>query len=138
MPAVYFDTYSDARAHLKELLDAAERGRPATLRRDAHRSAVVEADRLRHYLACVRPAGAELVAEAGGWSAYLTRLRIAADGATADEAIDELVVALREYAEDWADHLADAPNHAAHWGLVHLVVLSDDGQLHDWLVASDR
>jgi hypothetical protein len=55
-----------------------------------------------------------------------------------DIAIDEMVDALREYAEDWHDHLLDAPHHDESWGLVQLISLSDDQQLRDWLVGSAR
>jgi len=63
---------------------------------------------------------------------------VAADGASFDDAIDEMIDALREYAEDWQDHLLDAPNHRDNWGLVQLISLSDDEQLHDWLVGNAR
>ncbi len=56
MSAVHYDSYTDARAHLKDLLDAAERGRVATVRRDAGQAAVVDVERLRHFLASVAAA----------------------------------------------------------------------------------
>jgi len=133
---LHYDSYTDARAHLKAILDAAERGRPATVRRDEARAAVVSADRLRYFLASVTPSRAEVVAEADGWSVFIAGLPIAADGATFDEAVDEMVDALREYAADWQDHLLDAPNHRDNWGLVQLISLSDDVQLRDWLVGA--
>lgn len=133
MPTVHYDSYSDARAHLKDLLDAAERGRVATVRRESASAAVLDAARLRHFLATVVPSRAEVVAEAGGWSVFIPGLPVAADGATFDEAIEEMVTALREYADDWQDRLLDAPNHRDNWGLVQLISLSDDAQLRDWL-----
>jgi hypothetical protein len=137
MPAVHYDSYPEARAHLKNLLDAAERGRVATVRRDAGQAAaVVDVERLRRFLASVSPSRAEVVAEAGGWSIFIPGLPIAADGATFDEAVGEMIVALREYAEDWQDRLLDAPNHRENWGLVQLISLSDDKQLRDWLTGS--
>ena len=45
-----------------------------------------------------------------------------------------MVDALREYSNDWQDHLLDAPNHRENWGLVQLIALSDDDQLRAWLV----
>ena len=48
---VQFDSVAEGRAHLKELLDAAARGIPAGLRRDREGFVVVDAARLRHYLA---------------------------------------------------------------------------------------
>jgi hypothetical protein len=47
-----------------------------------------------------------------------------------------VIAALREYAADWQERLVKAPNHQGNWGLVQLVVLSDDNQLRDWLVSS--
>lgn len=138
MSTVHYDSYSEARAHLKVLLDAATRGRPATLRRETERAAVVDAERLRYFLAAVVPSRAEVVAEDGGWSLFIPGAPVAADGSTFDEAVDEMVEALREYAVDWQDHLLDAPNHRDNWGLVQLVCLSDDAQLRDWLVGSGR
>ncbi|MUL43004.1 prevent-host-death protein [Streptomonospora sp. PA3] len=134
MSAVHYDSYTDARAHLKALLDAAERGRVATVRRDSAMTAVVDVERLRHYLASVSPSRAQVVPEAGGWSVFIPGLPVAADGATFDEAVSEMIGALREYAEDWQDRLLDSPNHAENWGLVQLVALSDDEQLRGWLV----
>jgi predicted RNase H-like HicB family nuclease len=138
MSAVHYDSYTDARTHLKDLLDAAERGRVATVRRDARTTAFVDRERLRYFLSVVSPSRAQIVAEDGGWSIFIPGLPLAADGASFDEALDEMIVALREYAEDWQDRLLDAPNHAGNWGLVQLVSLSDDGQLRNWLVGSGR
>jgi predicted RNase H-like HicB family nuclease len=138
MAAVHYDSYTDARTHLKDLLDAAERGRVATVRRDSRTTAFVDQERLRHFLAVVCPSRAQVIAEEGGWSVFIPGLPVAADGATFDEALDEMVLALREYAEDWQDHLLDAPNHAGNWGLVQLVSLSDDDQLREWLGGARR
>lgn len=133
MPAVHYDSYSEARAHLKDLLDAAERGQVATVRRDSTSAVVLDAGRLRHFLASVVPSRAQVVAEAGGWSVFIPGLPVAADGPTFDVAVEEMVQALREYALDWQDRLAQAPNHRDNWGLVQLIGLSDDDQLRDWL-----
>jgi predicted RNase H-like HicB family nuclease len=138
LSAVHYDSYSDARAHLKDLLDAAERGRVATVRRESASAAVLDAARLRNFLAAVVPSRAQVVAEAGGWSVFIPGLPIAADGPTFDAAIEEMVTALREYAEDWQDRLLDAPNHRDNWGLVQLISLSDDDQLRDWLAGSPQ
>ncbi len=136
MSAVHYDSYSEARVHLKDLLDAAERGWVATVRRDSTSAAVLDAERLRHFLASVVPSHAVVVAEGGGWSVFIPGLPVAADGPTFDTAIEEMVQALREYAEDWHDRLLDAPNHRGNWGLVHLITLSDDTQLRDWVTGA--
>lgn len=136
MSTVHYDSYTEARAHLKDLLDAAGQGMVATVRRDDERAAVVDAERLRYALARLCPSNAEVVGENGGWSVFLPGLPIAADGATFDEAIDEMTDALREYAEDWQDRLRLAANHRENWGLVQLIGLSDDAQLRDWLLGT--
>lgn len=138
MPAFQYDSYTDARAHLKEVLDAAENGQLVTVRRDASKSAVIDAERLRHFLATCAPSSAQVVHEDGGWSAFVPGLPVAADGATFEEAIDDLVDALREYAQDWHDRLRHATNHSDNWGIVQLVGLSDDDQLRAWLRGSAR
>lgn len=137
MSAVHYDSYTDARTHLKDLLDAAERGKVATVRRDSRTTAFVDRERLRYFLAAVAPSRAQVVAEDGGWSIFIPGLPVAADGASFDAAMDEMIIALREYAEDWQERLLDAPNHAGNWGLVQLVSLSDDEQLREWLVGSE-
>ena len=85
-------------------------------------------------MATLQPSGAELVAEAGGWSLFIPGLPVAVDAATMDEVLDEMVQALREYADVWTDRLLYAPNHSQNWALVQLIALSDDQQLKDWLV----
>jgi predicted RNase H-like HicB family nuclease len=132
---VEYRSAREAREHFKDILDAADDGRPATVTRDARRVAAVDADRLVHFLARVHPSGAEAVAENDGWSLFIPGLPVAADGATLDEAVEEMIDALRDYAEEWADHLRLAPNHAENWGLVQIVALSSDQQLRDWLLA---
>ncbi|MDN5852011.1 MAG: prevent-host-death protein [Actinomycetia bacterium] len=134
MSAMQYDTFSEARKHFKDLFDAAEAGRPTSIRRERRRTALVDADRLRAVLVDANPSNAEVVAEAGGWSAFVPGLPIAADAATFTDAVDELVIALREYADDWADHLRHAPDHADNWGLIQIIDLSSDGQLRDWVV----
>ena len=43
---------------------------------------------------------------------------MAADGISLDKAVDEFVVALREYAGNWEERLHAASNHRASWVLV--------------------
>jgi predicted RNase H-like HicB family nuclease len=138
MSAVHYDSYTEARAHFKDLLDAAERGRVATVRRDSVRTVVVDVERLRRFLASIVPSRAQVVPEDGAWSVFIPELPVAADGATFDEAISEMIDALREYAEDWQQRLLDAPNHRDNWGLVQLISFSDDDQLREWLVGAVR
>lgn len=134
MSAVHYDSFTEARTHLKNLLDAAGRGRLATVRRDASTAVVLDAERLRRLLATAIAARAHVVSEDGGWSVFIPGMPVAADGATFDEAIDEMVDALREYAADWQERLLDVANHRDNWAVVALVGLSDDVQLREWLI----
>lgn len=136
MSAVHYESHTEARTHLKDLLDAASEGRVATVRHATGRAAVVDVSRLRRCLASVCPSNAQVVSEAGGWSVFVPGLPVAADGATFDEAIGEMADALREYAEDWQERLRTAPNHQDNWGLVQLIALSDDEEPRDDLAAA--
>ncbi|SOC53724.1 prevent-host-death protein [Ornithinimicrobium cerasi] len=131
----HFSSFTSARTHLKDLLDAAEEGLPASVVRDGARSVLVDAARLAAVLRRSRPADAQVVNENGYWAAMLPGTSLAGEGETFDEAISDLVLALRDYAEDWSERLRHAPNHADQWPLVQLVELSDDEQLRDWLLA---
>ena len=82
----------------------------------------------------LRPAQATVVAEGGGWSAVLPGLTVHGEGETFEQAIDDLLEALREYADDWNDRLLNAPNHREHWPVVELVELASDDQLRAWLL----
>ncbi len=135
--SVTFDSFTEGRAKLKQLIDAAERGVPAALRRDDDRVAVVDVSRYLSFLRQAIPDRPEAVAEKSGWSVFIVGVPVAADGATFDEAIDEMVDALYEYADDWETRLRTAPNHEAHWALVQLVGLSDRDELRSWLVGAD-
>ncbi|MFC9254187.1 type II toxin-antitoxin system HicB family antitoxin [Amycolatopsis thailandensis] len=74
-----------------------------------------------------------MVAERNGWSMTIPGVPVAADGASFDEATDEMIDALRAYAEDWHLRLRGASNHRDNHGLVQLIDKSDDEQLRDWL-----
>lgn len=80
----------------------------------------------------------EVVPEGGGWSVFIPGLPVSADGATFDVAIMNMVDALREYAQDWHERLADAPNHRENAPLVELIDSNDDEQLRDWLARAGR
>lgn len=58
---------------------------------------------------------------------------IVAVGSSVGEARRELVGVLRDYANDWIDHLHAAPNHAPYRGVVRAIREADDGQLLRYL-----
>ena len=138
MTAVAYKTYSDARRDFKGVLDEAESGRPVGVQRRERRVAFVDAEGLRNALAHSRDVPQPVaVAEAGGWSMMLPGVPVAADGTGFDDAIDEFVLALREYSEDWVERLYRVPNHARHWALIQFIALSTDEQLAAWIRASE-
>ena len=129
-----FLSYTDTRNRLKEVLDTADRGVPVGVERHGRRVVMLDLSLLYELLAASpRLRRPEAVAEGGGWSVFLPGTPVAADGTDLDEAAEEFVVALREYAEDWVERLRFAPNHAQHWPLVHFVALSSDADLIGWV-----
>ena len=130
----HYGTFTAARANLRGVLDAAREGLVTTVQREHERYVVLRADAFRRDLATLLPANATVLAEGGGWSAVLPGVPVHGDADSFDGAVDDLVEALREYAEDWNVRLRRAPNHEGHRLLVELVELSDDGQLRDWIL----
>ncbi len=126
-------TFTEARAHLREVLDDAGRGRVVQVKRGSSNFAVADADRLQAYFASTTSPRLRLSFEDDVWVASMDYRPFVSEGANPDDAIDDLVESLREYAEDWEDHLFSAPNHSDAWGLVQLINLSDDNTLRQWL-----
>lgn len=136
----HFDSYSQAREKFRDVLDAAQRGLVTSVTREGETFLVVDARQQREWLADLRPSNAEVVAEGGGWAVILPGLPLHGDGESFDDAVDDAVEALRDYAEDWNERLHLVPNHRQHRPVVELVELSTDEQLREWVVgrASSR
>ena len=130
----HYTSYTSARSNLRGVLDAARAGMVTTVSRDNERYVVVDAEVLRQQLFGLLPAKAVVIAEGGGWSAFLPSVPVHGEAETFEEAITDLIEALREYAHDWNDDLRTAPNHHRHGPLVELVELSTDSQLRNWLL----
>lgn len=129
---VDYPTYSSARVHFKDVLDATEDGRSVTVARDGQVSVVMPAAKLReHFFRTVSPRIA-LDAEDGRVIALMQGRSFVSEGASVDDALTDLAVSLREYAEDWEARLQHAPNHRDNWALVQLVKLSSDDELLEW------
>lgn len=130
----HFNTYTSARQHLRAVLDAARAGLVTTVARDTERYVVMPAEQLRGDLVKLRPSNAQVLQEGGGWAVILPGLPIHGDGETFDAALDDAIVALREYAQDWNERLRLASNHAQNRPVAELVELSTDDQVRDWLL----
>ena len=107
--ARHFASYTEARQQFRAVLDAASQGFVTTIDCDNQRFLVVSGERQREDLAGLRPANGAVVAEGGGWAVILPGLPVHGDGESFDEAIDDTLVALREYAEDWNVRLPTVP-----------------------------
>ncbi len=129
---VDYPSYSSARAHFKDVLDATERGLSVTVARDGQVSVVLPAERLRAFFFRAVSPRVELAHEDGHVIALMSGRPFVSEGASVDDALDDLRESLREYAEDWEARLQQAPNHRDNWALVQLIKLSSDEELLDW------
>lgn len=134
MALLKFDSFPDARANLEELLDAALQGRTVVVQRRSDASALVDRARFLSSLQVFNADRVQVIPDDDRWVAAVDHAPLAGEGETADEAVDDLIDALRDYSDDWADRLWHAPNHDANWALVQLVDLSDDQELHGWIM----
>jgi hypothetical protein len=130
----HYPTTTQARDNLRAILDGAQAGQVITVARESERYAVIDTTRLLAKLMQIRRANAVVVPEGGGWAALLPQSGIHGEGENFDEAIADLICALREYAEDWNDRLLQAPNHRDNWDLVEIIELATDEQLRSWLL----
>lgn len=130
--AVDYPTFTDARTHLKDVLDSNARGITVTVGRDEQVSAVVPANRLRDYFFRTIAPRVRVLAENDRVVALMEGRPFVSEGSDVDDALADLTLTLREYAEDWEMRLQHAPNHAQHWALVQLIKLSTDDELSEW------
>lgn len=129
--------FTQARESLKAILDSSERGGLSMISRpDRAPAAVVNGESLRHHLASTVVPNVQVVNEDGAWAVFMPGQPLASEASVLEEALEDFVDALRDYAEDWEDHLHAAPNHRENWALVQLVDLSTDEQLTSWLTGS--
>ncbi|QYF88462.1 hypothetical protein [Arthrobacter sp. PAMC25284] len=128
--------FTAARNQLKSILDTSDKGGLTLVCRGSGSAAVVNSEMFRTFLiSTVRPE-VRVVHEDGAWAAFMPGLPFAAEGTTLDEAVTDLIDALRDYADDWQDHLHTASNHIGNWPLVQLIAASSDEQLTDWLTGA--
>lgn len=91
------------------------------------------ADRMRHGLSVLVSARPVVSFSDSASHVFIPGLPLSGEGTTLDDALDDLVGEIREYAEAWHSRLLNAPNHRDNWGLVMLADLSTDEQLREWL-----
>lgn len=129
-------TSSDARSHIRDVLDAAAGGVPQRVERDSTGFVVVSEDLFAHVLS--RSAAVptpQVYAENDGWTLVLPGVPVAAEAVKFNEVVDDFIDALREYAADWIadEHLRQSPSHRESAPLVHFVHSSTDDALRHWV-----
>src|SRR5260221_11848319 len=81
-PAPHYTSYTEARTHLKDLLDASARNQLPTVQRDNELHIVVSADRMRRILEQANPSRAQSEAQShGGWAMFTAHPPLAVEGA---------------------------------------------------------
>lgn len=123
----------DARDHWKQLIDVAEAGGVAVVRRgtsgEGRRTAVVDLEVLDRGLAQIAPFNVQVSRSDSQFSMWIEGVPVHGAGKSMEEAEDELLDALVDYALDWVDRLHVAPNHEANGDLVRRVMLhAADGE----------
>ncbi|WFR68414.1 hypothetical protein P9139_09675 [Curtobacterium flaccumfaciens] len=131
--AADYPTYSRAREHFKDMLDATATGRTVTIARDGAVSAMLPVDPLRSYFFRTVSPRVSVFRDGGVVVALMEGRPFVSEGGSVDQALDDLALTLQEYAADWEDRLRHAPNHHDAWALVQLVKLSTDAELREWL-----
>lgn len=112
-------------------LNTAAEGRPVVFHRGDEDFALLPASLLREVLHRAVPAP-EVIAEVEGWTVLLPGYPVAADGTTLDEALQDFVSAVQDYAAAWNDRLHRAPNHRHAAALIQHVAVSSDDDLLRW------
>lgn len=125
-----YEKITEARSHLKDIYDSAQRGVPSLVRREQDSPIViVKADSFKRALRALCPIEPQVRFTESNVSMWLPGLPVSAEGTDFDAAETEFIAALRDYAELWVEDLGGFPNHADNWGLVNLVLLSSDEEL---------
>jgi hypothetical protein len=130
-------SFTEARTSFKAILDSSDRGRATTIKRGESSATIVNSEMLLNFLTSKTPANVEVVFEDDAWAMFMPGQPFATEGSTLEEATAEFIVGLREYADDWQDHLQAASNHRDNWALVQIIELSTDAQLTNWLSGTE-
>ncbi len=64
---------------------------------------------------------------------WIDGLPVSGEGTSLDAAEQDLIDSLRDYSHTWIEDLRRYPNHEQKWGVVNLVLLSNDDELRGHL-----
>ena len=130
---------TDARAAISEIYSTVERHLVVRIMREGDAPvAVIRRDDLKEALQALSPLDPQVrFSKNGTVSMWIEGLPISSQGSSFDEAGEELIKALRDYAQTWVEELKNYPNHKERWGVANLVLLSDDDELREFLFGKD-
>lgn len=132
-----FDTVSEARAHMREVIDAAHERIPVRIRRGSRRVVVVDEEL---FIELVSKTSAvpvpQVYEENDGWTVVLPGTPIAADSTDFNECVDDFVDVLQDYAADWISdvELRTARSHRGNAALVALVDSLTHEEMRSWVL----
>lgn len=134
-----YRTISAARKAIGEIYNTAERHiAVAITREDDAPVAVIRQDHLKEALQALCPLEPQVrFSPDGKVSIWLDGLPVSGQGESFEEAGDELIDSLRDYAKTWVEDLREYPNHKHRWNVVNLVLLSNDDELRTFLFGAD-
>lgn len=116
---------TEARSQLSQLYSRIRNGGVEVIERNRERDVVLaNAAEYRHLLESQAPLHVEVHPGEQSVAAWIRGLPVHAEGHTLDEALDELAVALVDYASTWEKHLRTTPNHSLNVGYVRRVQLA--------------
>lgn len=128
----------EARDHLKDVLDRAESGSPAVIRRHSP-VVVMDRDVFGAALQAAAPVPVLSAVTGGQFAFWVDGAPIHAVGDDLDAAEDAFLDALVDYAQAWFDDLKAAPNHKQFRDLALLVGIyaGDRSELHRVIFGDD-
>ncbi len=114
--------FTEARSQLSQLYSRISGGGVEVIERNQERDVVIaNASEYRQLLERQAPFRIEVRFGARSVAAWIKGLPVHAEGETVEEALDELALALVDYASTWEKHLRHAPNHEENIGYVRRV-----------------
>jgi len=137
MSSTVYETVSEARAHMKEILDAAHERLPVRIRRGARQVVVVDEELFHELVSRTYAVPAPQVYEENdGWTIVLPGTPISADSTDFNECVDDFVAALEDYVTDWISdaELRHARSHRRNAALVSLVESLTHEGLRSWVL----
>lgn len=140
-PILHYDTLTESREHLPEVIDAAQGGLMVCMRRGRSRKhaqdgpvSVVKTAVLRNILETLVAVDSEYEPSDGLYTVAVTGYPLATEGESWSAAVGELVDDIRVYCDDWVSRLRHAPNHEGNVPLVYMAQAMTDAELHEWLM----